>query len=100
MHRHARAALQPSGLVFCLLALVDPCALAPLACAVSQPAAPPSNALFDASGKFLIYPSVVGIKCISVGSSKLARLLGKVENTERFAYRPREDHLCNPVVAV
>ena len=49
------------------------------------PAAPPSNVLFDASGRFLIYPSVVGIKVIAVGSSRLARLLGKVENTERFA---------------
>jgi len=48
-------------------------------------AAPPSNALFDASGQYLIYPSVVGIKLISVATSKLARLLGKVENTERFA---------------
>jgi len=49
------------------------------------PAAPPSNVLFDDSGRFLIYPSVVGIKVISVETSRLARLLGKVENTERFA---------------
>ena len=48
------------------------------AAAAAASAAPPSNVLFDASGKFLIYPSVVGIKIISVGSSKLARLLGKV----------------------
>ena len=38
----------------------------------------PSNALFDRTGRFLIYPSVLGIKLISVGSSTLARLLGKV----------------------
>ena len=43
-----------------------------------------SNVIFDASGRFLIYASVVGIKVISVRSSRLARLLGKVENTERF----------------
>ena len=48
-------------------------------------AAPPSNALFDASGEYLLYPSPLGIKVISVATSKLARLLGKVENTERFA---------------
>lgn len=48
------------------------------------PAAPPSNCIFDHSGRFLLYPSVVGIKVISMASSRLARLLGKVENTERF----------------
>jgi len=48
------------------------------------PAAPPSNCLFDHSGRFLLYPSVVGIKVISLGTKRLARLLGKVENTERF----------------
>ena len=37
------------------------------------PAAPPSNVLFDDSGRFLIYPSVVGIKVISVETSRLAR---------------------------
>ena len=30
------------------------------------PAAPPSNVLFDASGRFLIYPSVV--VCVTAGS--------------------------------
>ena len=52
--------------------------------AVAGGAAPASNALFDASSRFLLYPSPVGIKMISLASSKLARLLGKVENTERF----------------
>ena len=47
--------------------------------------APPSNVIFDASGRYLIYPSPLGIKVISIATSKLARLLGKVENTERFA---------------
>ena len=46
---------------------------------------PPSNAIFDASGRFLAYPSPLGIKVISLATSRLARLLGKVENTERFA---------------
>ena len=35
--------------------------------------------------RYLIYPSPLGIKVISIATSKLARLLGKVENTERFA---------------
>jgi len=47
--------------------------------------APASNAIFDATGRYLLYPSVVGIKVIAVSTCKLARLLGKVENTERFA---------------
>ena len=46
---------------------------------------PPSNVLFDASGRYLIYPSTVGIKVVSLATSRLARLLGKVENTERFS---------------
>ena len=48
-------------------------------------AAPPSNAIFDATGRFLLYPSIVGIKVIAIETCRLARLLGKVENLERFA---------------
>ena len=33
--------------------------------------APPSNVIFDATGRFLIYPSVVGIKVISISTSRL-----------------------------
>lgn len=67
-------------------ALAAPAATASSAAsAAASNGTPPTNVLFDASGRYLIYPSVVGIKVISVATSKLARLLGKVENTERFA---------------
>mmetsp|Transcript_23026 Transcript_23026/g.38101 ORF Transcript_23026/g.38101 Transcript_23026/m.38101 type:complete len:617 (-) Transcript_23026:553-2403(-) len=46
--------------------------------------APPSNVVFDESGKLIIFASVCGIKVIDIHSSTLIRLIGKVENTERF----------------
>jgi len=42
------------------------------------------QALFDESCNFLIYPSLVGIKVVNLHSNKLVRILGKVEQTERF----------------
>lgn len=45
---------------------------------------PPSNVLFDESGNFIFYPSMLGIKMINIQTNQLVRLLGKVENTERF----------------
>jgi len=42
------------------------------------------GALFDESCNFLIYPSLVGIKVVNIHSNKLVRILGKVEQTERF----------------
>jgi len=39
---------------------------------------------FDATGNFLFYPSLLGIKVVNLVSNKLSRVLGKVENTERF----------------
>ena len=44
----------------------------------------PQNAIFDYSGKFIIYPTLLGIKIINVRTNKVCRTLGKVENTERF----------------
>jgi len=44
----------------------------------------PSNAIFDESGNFLIYSTIFGIKILNTYSNSVARLLAKVENTERF----------------
>lgn len=45
---------------------------------------PPSNAVFDASGTLLIYPSLLGVKVVALASNRLLRVLGKVESSERF----------------
>jgi peptidylprolyl isomerase domain and WD repeat-containing protein 1 len=42
------------------------------------------QAMFDESCNFLVYPSLVGIKVVNLHSNKLVRILGKVEQTERF----------------
>ncbi|GFR48933.1 hypothetical protein Agub_g10939, partial [Astrephomene gubernaculifera] len=42
------------------------------------------NAVFDESGNFLLYSSLLGIKVINLVTNKVVRILGKVENTERF----------------
>ncbi|RHY58869.1 hypothetical protein DYB38_002372, partial [Aphanomyces astaci] len=47
-----------------------------------------SNCIFDASGHFLLFSTLLGIKILHIDTNKLARVLGKVENTERFT------HLC------
>ncbi|KAL1921120.1 uncharacterized protein VTP21DRAFT_10836 [Calcarisporiella thermophila] len=41
------------------------------------------NAVFDESGHFIIYPSLLGIKVVNIHSNRVARLLGKDE-THRF----------------
>lgn len=46
--------------------------------------APPPNAILDESGNFVIYASLLGIKVVNLTTNRVARLLGKVENTERF----------------
>jgi peptidylprolyl isomerase domain and WD repeat-containing protein 1 len=40
--------------------------------------------VFDETGNFVFYSSLVGIKMVNIKTNKLVRLLGKVENTERF----------------
>eukprot|EP00928_Gymnodinium_smaydae_P086927 TRINITY_DN71310_c0_g1_i1.p1 TRINITY_DN71310_c0_g1~~TRINITY_DN71310_c0_g1_i1.p1 ORF type:complete len:679 (-),score=184.72 TRINITY_DN71310_c0_g1_i1:78-2114(-) len=42
------------------------------------------QACFDESGNFLVYTSMVGVKIINIHTNKLVRVLGKVEQTERF----------------
>ena len=39
---------------------------------------------FDASGHFLAYGSLFGIKVVNLETNRLVRLLGKVESSERF----------------
>lgn len=39
---------------------------------------------FDSSGNFLFYPTLLGIKVVNVITNRVVKLLGKVENTERF----------------
>ena len=46
--------------------------------------APASNVLFDETGKLIIYPTLFGVKVVDRRDGRLIRLLGKVENTERF----------------
>lgn len=40
--------------------------------------------MFDESGNFLLYPTLLGIKVVNLVTNRVVRLLGKVENTERF----------------
>ncbi|KAG2449525.1 hypothetical protein HYH02_005667 [Chlamydomonas schloesseri] len=44
----------------------------------------PPNAIFDESGNFLLYATLLGIKVVNLTTNKVVRILGKVENSERF----------------
>lgn len=46
--------------------------------------APPSTAIFDSSGNFLLYPTCLGIITHNLVTDAVALRLGMVENTERF----------------
>ncbi|CAL8999888.1 unnamed protein product [Prunus brigantina] len=46
--------------------------------------APQPNAVFDESSNFLIYATLLGIKVVNLHTNKVARILGKVENNDRF----------------
>ncbi|KAJ3242477.1 hypothetical protein HDU81_003185 [Chytriomyces hyalinus] len=41
------------------------------------------NAIFDESGHFVIYPSILGIKIVNIETNRVSRLVGKMEN-QRF----------------
>jgi len=45
---------------------------------------PPSNVIFDESGNFILYPTLLGIKLVNLVTNKLIRIIGKIESTERF----------------
>jgi len=51
---------------------------------LSTPSAPPSNAVFDETGHFIIYATLLGVKIVNIETNKLVSTLGRVENTERF----------------
>jgi len=40
--------------------------------------------VFDDSGNFILYPTLLGIKVVNLVTNRVARIIGKVENTERF----------------
>lgn len=42
------------------------------------------NAIFDESGHMLLLPTMLGIKVVNTYTNRVVRILGKVENTERF----------------
>ncbi|XP_062172482.1 peptidyl-prolyl cis-trans isomerase CYP71 isoform X1 [Alnus glutinosa] len=46
--------------------------------------APQPNAVFDESSNFLIYATLLGIKVVNLHTNKVTRILGKVENNDRF----------------
>lgn len=48
------------------------------------PRHPPSNALFDESGHFLLFPTMLGIKVVNTVTGRTCACLGQIENTERF----------------
>eukprot|EP01113_Clastostelium_recurvatum_P020926 TRINITY_DN2477_c0_g1_i1.p1 TRINITY_DN2477_c0_g1~~TRINITY_DN2477_c0_g1_i1.p1 ORF type:complete len:663 (-),score=150.28 TRINITY_DN2477_c0_g1_i1:90-2078(-) len=43
-----------------------------------------SNVIFDDSGKFILYPTLFGIKVVNLITNKVVKLLGHVENGTRF----------------
>jgi peptidylprolyl isomerase domain and WD repeat-containing protein 1 len=52
--------------------------------ALEKQLSPPPNAVFDETSAFLLYPTMIGIKIVNLLSNRMAKLIGKVENTERF----------------
>lgn len=51
-----------------------------------DPMAPHTQVIFDPSGNFLFYPTLLGIKVVNIVSNQLVKIVGKVENTERFLH--------------
>lgn len=47
---------------------------------------PPSNAIFDETSTFLIYPTLLGIKIMNVYTKKLVGIIGRFEGSERFLH--------------
>eukprot|EP00771_Trimastix_marina_P002609 gnl/Trimastix_PCT/375.p1 GENE.gnl/Trimastix_PCT/375~~gnl/Trimastix_PCT/375.p1 ORF type:complete len:632 (-),score=190.46 gnl/Trimastix_PCT/375:270-1970(-) len=45
---------------------------------------PAVQLVFDETSTFLIYPSMLGIKLLNIATNRMHKILGKVENTERF----------------
>jgi hypothetical protein len=51
---------------------------------VFPPRVPCSNALFDCSGEFVLFATLNGVKMLHLASNFTGRIVGAVENTERF----------------
>ncbi|KAL2608859.1 hypothetical protein R1flu_027432 [Riccia fluitans] len=45
---------------------------------------PSPNAVFDESGNFVLYSTLLGVKVVNLYTNNVSRIIGKVENTERF----------------
>lgn len=45
---------------------------------------PTSNVIFDHSGTFVMYPTLLGIKLVNIKTNKLEGILGKAESNERY----------------
>jgi peptidylprolyl isomerase domain and WD repeat-containing protein 1 len=43
-----------------------------------------SNVVFDATGHFVMYATMLGIKVVNIDTKKVVRVLGRPENTTRF----------------
>ncbi len=44
----------------------------------SNATAPPSNAVFDHSGHFLLYPTLAGVKLVNLETNSVVRVLGTI----------------------
>jgi peptidylprolyl isomerase domain and WD repeat-containing protein 1 len=43
------------------------------------------NVVFDETGNFILYPTLLGIKVVNIHTNKVVRLIGKMEN-QRFMH--------------
>ncbi|TYZ68174.1 hypothetical protein PybrP1_000977 [[Pythium] brassicae (nom. inval.)] len=43
-----------------------------------------TSCVFDESGHFLLYPTLLGIKVVNIETNRLVRVLGRVESSDRF----------------
>lgn len=52
----------------------------------ASPAALTQNAVFDETGHFLLYASLLGIKMVNVETNRVIKTLGRIESAERFLH--------------
>lgn len=45
-----------------------------------------SSCVFDESGHFLLYPTLLGVKVVNVETNRLVKVLGRVESSDRFLH--------------
>lgn len=51
---------------------------------IRDPTAPSQSLLFDKSGHFLLYPTLLGIKVVNLTTNRVVKVIGKIESGERF----------------